>query len=82
MSPEEIEALFTRADGSFAFARWERAIVPVVFGVEEAVLPTIKGALEAVVAICGHSIGETDPEIGCFSSANGRIWPEFRALKR
>ncbi|MGH1331430.1 MAG: hypothetical protein ACRBBK_11150 [Paracoccaceae bacterium] len=83
MSPEEIEALFTRADGSFAFARWERPIVPVVFGVEEAVLPTIKGALEAVVAICGHSIGETDPEIGAnFMLFFIREWEDLAGIPR
>jgi hypothetical protein len=38
--------------------------VPVVFGVEEATLSTVKGALEAVVALAGHRMAETDPELG------------------
>nr|WP_174838833.1 MULTISPECIES: hypothetical protein [unclassified Ruegeria] len=46
------------------FARWGRPIVPVVFGVEDATLSTIKGAFEAVVALAGHSMAETDPELG------------------
>ena len=64
MAPEEIEALFTRADGSYLFARWGRPIVPVVFGVEDATLPVIKGAFEAVVTLAGHRMAETDPELG------------------
>lgn len=59
-----VEALFTRADGSFLFARWGRPIVPVVFGVEPESLGTIKGAVEAVVALAGHRMAETDPELG------------------
>jgi len=35
ISPEDIEALFTRADGSYLFARWGRRIVPVAFGTDE-----------------------------------------------
>jgi hypothetical protein len=60
----EIEALFTRADGEFLFARWGRPIVPVVFGVEDETLGVVKGALEAVVALAGHRMAETDPELG------------------
>ncbi len=64
MTPEEIEALFTRESGEFLFARWGRPIVPVVFGVEDETLSTIKGAFEAVVALAGHQMAETDPELG------------------
>jgi hypothetical protein len=64
MGPAEVEALFTRGDGSYLFARWERPIVPVVFGVAEESLPVIKGAFEAVVALAGHRMAETDPELG------------------
>lgn len=64
MTPDEIEALFARKDGSYLCARWGRPIVPVVFGVEEATLSTVKGALEAVVALAGHRMAETDPELG------------------
>ena len=60
----EVEALFTRADGEFLFARWGRPLVPVVFGVEDATLATIKGAVEAVVTLAGHAMAETDPELG------------------
>jgi hypothetical protein len=64
VTPEETEALFTRNDGSFVFARWGRPIVPVVFGVEDETLPVIKGAFEAVCALSGHQMAETDPELG------------------
>jgi hypothetical protein len=61
---EEIAALFTRSDGSYLCARWGRPVVPVVFGVQESTLRTVKGAIEAVVALAGHRMAETDPELG------------------
>ncbi|WP_101067467.1 hypothetical protein [Roseovarius salinarum] len=64
LSPQQVEALFTRADGQFAFARWGRPIVPVVFGVDTATLETVKGAIEAVVTLADHKMAETDPELG------------------
>lgn len=64
MTPEEVTAHFTRSDGSYSFARWGRPIAPIVFGVTEGTLPVIKGALEAVVAMAGHNMAETDPELG------------------
>ncbi|ATG38640.1 hypothetical protein [Phaeobacter piscinae] len=64
MTPAEIEALFTRTDGAYAFARWGRPIAPIVFGVEDSTLATVKGAIEAVVTLAGHQMAETDPELG------------------
>lgn len=64
MTPDEIAALFTRPDGGFLCARWGRPIVPVVFGVDDATLATVKGAIEAAVALAGHRMAETDPELG------------------
>ncbi|KAF0114995.1 MAG: hypothetical protein FD150_1233 [Rhodobacteraceae bacterium] len=64
MGPDGIEALFTRGDGTYLFARWERPIVPVVFGVDAASLGVFKGAFEAVVALAGHRMAETDGELG------------------
>lgn len=60
----EIESLFRREDGQFAFARWGRPIAPIVFGVTDETLSVIKGALEAVMALSGHKLAETDPELG------------------
>lgn len=64
MSPETLQMMFTRANGEYAFARWGRPIVPVVFGVEEETLQVMKGALELVVGLSGHKMAETDPELG------------------
>ena len=64
MTPDQIEALFTRADGDFLCARWRRPIAPIVFGVDDATLGIVKGAVEAVTALAGHQMAETDPELG------------------
>ena len=64
LSASQIEALFTRSDGSYAFARWGRPIAPVVFGVDDQTLGVVKGAVEAVVVMSGHQMAETDPELG------------------
>ncbi|MEP4037654.1 hypothetical protein [Pseudophaeobacter sp.] len=64
LTPEEIQSLFTRSDGSYGFARWRRPIAPVVFGVQEETLQVVKGAIEAVATLAGHQMAETDPELG------------------
>lgn len=64
MDAAQIEALFTRSEGGYSFARWGRPIAPVVFGVEEATLAVVKGALEAVTVLADHKLAETDPELG------------------
>jgi hypothetical protein len=64
MDAKAVEALFTRSDGSYLFARWGRPIVPVVFGVADESLPVIKGAFEAVVTLAGHAMAESDPDLG------------------
>ncbi len=78
MEATEIEALFTRADGQFAFARWGRPIAPIVFGVQDETLKVVKGALEAVCAASGHQLAETDPELGSnFMVFFFRDWAEL-----
>ncbi len=64
MTADQIEALFTRADGSYAFARWGRPIAPVAFGVQDETLGVIKGAIEAVCTLAGHETTDMDPELG------------------
>lgn len=64
MDAAAIERLFTRSDGAYLFARWGRPIVPVVFGIDDASLGVVKAAFEAVVALAGHDMAETDPELG------------------
>ena len=64
MQAEDVAKLFTRGDGTYLCARWGRPIVPVVFGVTDGTLATLKGAFEAVVTLAGHRMAETDPELG------------------
>jgi len=64
VTPEEITEFFTRSTGDYVFARWGRPIAPIVFGVQEETLQIVKGAIEACAAIAGHSLAETDPELG------------------
>ncbi len=81
MSPEEITALFTRSDDSYAFARWGRPMAPVVFGVDDATLAIMKGALEAVAGLTGQGMAETDPELGVNVMVFVfREWDELRAI--
>lgn len=64
MTPDEIAALFAAPGGGYRFARWGRPVVPVVFGVDDATLRVVKGAVEAVVSLARHRMAETDPELG------------------
>ena len=64
LSHQAIEALFTRADGQFLFARWGRPLSPVVFGVDDPTVGILKGAAEALCVLTGHRMAEIDPELG------------------
>ncbi|MEL7082265.1 MAG: hypothetical protein AAGK82_12740, partial [Pseudomonadota bacterium] len=64
MTPDATKALFTRESGEYLFARWGRPLAPVVFGVDDKTLSTVKGAIEAVCQLAGHEMAETDPELG------------------
>ncbi|MEO9819043.1 MAG: hypothetical protein ABJQ34_05775 [Paracoccaceae bacterium] len=78
MTPEDIQALFTRSDDTFLFARWGRPIVPIVFGVEDETLGVIKGAIETLCLLTGHKMAETDPELGAnFMWFFFRDWSEL-----
>lgn len=78
VAADGIAALFTRSDGSYLFARWSRPIAPVVFGVRDETLSTVKGAIEAVAALAGHPVAETDPELGAnFMVFFFREWSEL-----
>jgi hypothetical protein len=81
VTPDDVTALFTRADGRYLFARWGRPIVPVVFGLQEATLQVVKGALEAVVALAGHRMGEVDTELGAnLMMFFVRDWDDLRGV--
>jgi hypothetical protein len=64
MTPQAVEALFTRSDDSFLFARWGRPICPVVFGVTDETLAVVKDAIQMTCALAGHEMGEMDAELG------------------
>lgn len=64
MDHQDVARCFTQSDGSYLFARWGRPIVPIVFGVDDATLSVVKGAIEAVVALAGHRMAETDADLG------------------
>ena len=81
MDHADIARYFTRSDGSYVFARWGRPIAPVVFGVDDAALGVLKGAIEAVVALAGHRMAETDPELGAnLMMFFVRDWDELAAM--
>lgn len=80
MTPDEVQAMFMQG-GDYRFARWGRPIAPVVFGVDEATLATVKGAIEALVALAGHKMAETDPELGAnLMLFFFRDWTELREV--
>ena len=61
---DSIEAYFTRSDGEYIFARWGRPIAPVVFGIQDETLITLKSAIQSMVGLANHELAETDPELG------------------
>ena len=75
---DDIAAQFTRSDGSYLFARWGRPIAPIVFGVDDATLSVVKGAIEAMSVLANHPLAETDPELGAnFLMFFFREWDEL-----
>lgn len=81
LTPAGIEALFTRADGTFLCARWGRPQVPVVFGAADESLPAIKGAFQAVARQAGLQVADLDPDLGAnLMLFFVRDWDELRAV--
>lgn len=77
-NPGNVADLFTRSDGRYLFARWGRPQAPVIFGAEDRTISTFKGALEAVAALSGRTLAETDPELGVnFMVFFCRDWQEL-----
>ena len=64
MTPKDVERFFLRSDDTYFFARWGRPIAPSAFGIEDASIATLKGAIEVTCAMVGHPKSETDPELG------------------
>ena len=81
MTEAEVRALFTRADGSYLFARWGRPLAPVVFGAADESLPVIKGAFEAAAELAAIGTSQTDPELGAnLMVFFVRDWNELRGV--
>ena len=78
VTAQSVEQMFTRADGSYQFARWGRPIAPVAFGVEDSAVSVLKGAIDAVCRLAKHEMAETDPELGAnFMVFFVRDWQEL-----
>ena len=81
MTPDDIAALFTQADGRFLCARWGRPVAPVVFGLADDSLAVFKAALAAVFAHARHPMTDTDPEMGAnFMVFAVRDWADLTGL--
>lgn len=61
---QRIAAHFTRDDGTFRFARWGRAPVPVVVGTDPTGEGIVTEALRAVAGLGGLPLGDSDPDLG------------------
>lgn len=73
--------LFTQPDGSYRFARWNKPMAPVVFGVDDATIEGLKGAIAQTVAITGANLGELDPDLGAnFMWFFCQDWAELRSV--
>lgn len=59
-----VEAQFTRRDGAFRFARWGRALAPVIVGTNDEGCRIFEDGIRSVAGIAGLEVGELDPELG------------------
>lgn len=81
MTPDQIAALFTRPDGTFLCARWNRPVAPVIFGLADDSLDIFRVAIRAVVTDAGATLAETDPDMGAnLMLFFCRDWPELQGL--
>lgn len=60
----QIPDYFTRSDGRYVFARWNRPMAPVVFGVADETVAVVRAALGAMTALTRMPLVDTDPELG------------------
>ena len=73
--------LFTSPNQRNHFARWDRPIAPVVFGIGDETLPHLKDAIAMTVGISGGMLAETDPELGAnFMWFFCRDWGEMLVI--
>jgi hypothetical protein len=81
LAPARVEALFTRSDGAYRFARWGRPLAPAVFGLGGEDRRVFVEALGAVAGLGGLALAEEDPELGanCLVLACD-AWAELRGV--
>lgn len=73
--------LFTQPDGRYRFARWNRPLAPVVFGVDDPTIEGLKVSIAQTIAITGAHMGELDPDLGAnFMWFFCREWSELRSV--
>ena len=59
----KISNLFVR-DGKYKFSRWNKSIAPVVFGVDDTSLVSIRVAFSNVISLTSLPLSDFDPELG------------------
>ncbi len=59
-----VEALFTRSDGGYRFARWERDLAPAIMGTEAEGERLLREGLAAAAGLAGRRVVESDPDLG------------------
>ena len=62
--PEWVQALFTRSEGDFRFARWGRALAPVIVGTDDTGCRIFEAGIRAVAGVPGLPVTELDPGLG------------------
>lgn len=64
MDARRVEAVFTRRDGAFRFARWSRPLAAVVVGTDDAGCRIFEAGIAAVAGIAGLDVTDLDPDLG------------------
>lgn len=59
-----VEAQFTRSDESFRFARWGRALAPVIVGTNDDGCRIFEDSIRTVAGLAGLEVGALDPDLG------------------
>ncbi|MEL6265111.1 MAG: hypothetical protein AAFR52_05605 [Pseudomonadota bacterium] len=81
LSVERVSWLFTRADGSYRFARWGRPLVPALFGGLRNDERMLQEATASVGALGGLSVAPEDPDLGAnFLVFTCKEWSELRRV--
>lgn len=80
MTPDDIRTYFARAGGQYQFARWNRPIVPVVFGDHCLDPGLLREALVRLSGITGHPVDlEAPPSAMTYGTLVVREWRDLAA---